>query len=312
MASDGVLLLGAAGFVGTSLLSHLSKKKYKIYSLSTRDISVSSSSIISYISSLDNKEVLKEILPKCKIVFYLASHSTPGFSAHQPTIEAESNLLPCLRFLEILEEYKDVLLVYLSSGGAVYGDSLQGVFSEDLPLRPRSYYGAGKAAIEKFILAYQAQTDNKVLILRPSNFYGPGQEFREGFGIVPTLYSKIIKKSTVSIWGSGEAIRDYLHIDDFINLCEIIINKQVIPAERRRVYNVGSGFGISLNDLIILIEIITGEKIIRKYTDVRKVDVNHSILNSERIKKDYQWSSDKKLTQGLMETWQWFKREFYV
>ena len=90
--------------------------------------------------------------------------------------------------MEVLEEFQDTLLVYLSSGGAVYGDTFEEFNTENLPLKPLSYYGAGKAAVEKFLLAYQSQTGNKILILRPSNLYGPGQNIREGFGIIPAVF----------------------------------------------------------------------------------------------------------------------------
>lgn len=307
MNSKGILIIGSAGFVGTSLLYRLINSGHKIFTISTRPhLSPIISGVNSYVASVDNEKVLGEVLPFCNIVFYFASHSTPGFSAHKPSIEAEANLLPCLRFLEILGGYKETLLVYLSSGGAVYGDSVYDVNSENLPLKPLSYYGAGKAAIEKFLLAYQIQTENKILILRPSNLYGPGQSIQEGFGIIPTVYQKVLEGCPVSIWGDGQAIRDYLHINDFMNLCEIIIANRTVPTYRRRIYNVGSGQGISLNDLLGMVEELIGAEIQKDYQKLRGVDVDKNVLNCSRIKEDYNWNVEYNLKRGLAETWQWF------
>ena len=94
MDSNGILVLGAAGFVGTSLINRLAKAGHKIYSVSTKAFSIKSfPGVTSYTSTLDDPKLLREILPRCDIVFYFASHSTPGFSAHKPSVEAESNLL---------------------------------------------------------------------------------------------------------------------------------------------------------------------------------------------------------------------------
>ena len=309
MNPAGVLIVGAAGFVGRSLAARLSSKGYKVFAISTRYPEGGYPEDIEYhVTSLDDEAVLQKVLPQCNIVFYLASHSTPGYSAHQPSIEAESNLLPCLRFLEILEKYKKILMVYLSSGGAVYGNTFKELNTENLPLKPLSYYGAGKAAIEKFLLAYQSQTQNKILILRPSNLYGPGQTRKEGFGIIPTIFQSIRDETSVTIWGNGETVRDYLYIDDFIELCMIILEKRTGPTLRRRIYNVGSGHGASLNTLISLISEFTGVDIKREYLDSRGVDVDRNILDCSRLEQDYKWKAHCDLTEGLKVTWQWFTR----
>ena len=311
MAQKGVLILGSSGFVGTSLLRYLKSTGVKVFCISTQVPVIDDTDLVkSYVGSLDDSSLLDEVLPQCNIVFYFASHSTPGFSAHKPSIEAESNLLPCLRFLEILEKYNDMLLVYLSSGGAVYGNTSEEFNTENIPLKPLSYYGAGKAAVEKFLLAYQSQTGNKILILRPSNLYGPGQNIREGFGIIPTVFKNIIEKQPIIIWGNGETVRDYLYIDDFINLCLIVVHKRIMPMYRRRIYNVGSGQGVTLNSLLRVVEEITGESIMREYLPKRGVDVETSILNCTRMNEDYDWKAEMLFKDGIIETWEWFQKVY--
>lgn len=306
MTPEGILLLGHSGFVGRSIATHLGEVFPEIYAVSrSRCDWEGLADIQSFECSLDDHAILKEILPRCRVVFHLASETNPGASALKPSLETASNLLPSLRFLECLQEYPHILLVFVSSGGAIYGNSAHFPVSEKVPLSPLSYYGAGKAAFEKFLLAFRHQTNGKVIILRPSNLYGPGQTYKPGFGIIPTLFHHILKGKTLEIWGDGETVRDYLYIGDFINLCNRIL-KSDIPGDETPVYNVGSGTGTTLNTLCSHVEEISGKTIKRRYQPARPVDVKSIVLDCSRIKEQYQWEGGVDLRTGLSKTWEWF------
>ncbi len=309
MALEGILILGAAGFVGSCLLKRMECKNAEVYGVSTK---VRESKYISHVklykASLDDTLVLNEILPRCKTVVYLASHSNPGFSALRPSVEAESNLLPCLRFLEVLQKYNDIRLIYISSGGTVYGNASEEYISEKMALAPVSYYGAGKAAMEKFILAYCTQAGGNALILRPTNFYGPEQPYKAGFGIIPTIFNCLQTQTPLKIWGDGEAVRDYLFIDDFLDLCEQLIEKKDWQVGRRRIYNVGAEKGTSINELCRIVEDVTGQAIEKKYEKEREVDVQRSVLDCRRIQKDFNWKAGTSLQEGIRKSWQWYQK----
>ena len=305
MIPQGILLLGGAGFVGRALTARLRslKKEYYIVGRSIPTMHDNSSEVY-HVASLDNAQVLKELLPRCRVVIHLASDTTPGVSALQPAFEATSNLLPSLRLLEILQDYPNITLVYISTGGAIYGDCQAEIVHEDTSLSPWSYYGAGKAAFEKFIHAYTKQTGNQAIILRPSNFYGPDQPYRPGFGIIPTIFHHLFNRKTMEVWGDGESIRDYLYIEDFVDCCVKIIDKLKV-VNKATIYNVGSGDGTSLNTLFSMIESISNKKVKRNYRPARAVDVNRIVLDSARIQNDYLWESKTDLYSGLSETWTW-------
>jgi UDP-glucose 4-epimerase len=264
-----------------------------------------------YVAPLDNITLLKKLLPKCKVVVHLASDTTPGASALQPTLDATSNLLPSLRLLEILQDYPHITLLYVSSGGAIYGDCQGGKASEDMHLAPLSYYGAGKAAFEKFIYAYTKQTGNSSIILRPSNLYGPGQPYRPGFGIIPTIFYNITHSKIMDVWGDGEIVRDYLYIDDFVD-CFVKIIDELKISDNAEVYNVGSAEGTSLNTLFSLIESTSGLRVERNYKSTRNVDVAQIVLDSSRIQKDYLWKSKTDLYSGLSKAWKWYQAHIVV
>ena len=306
MTPQGILLLGGTGFVGRAIAAGLSRRFPEIYNVSRTSYEWRGlKNIHSFASSLDDSLLLDNILPRCKIVIHLATETTPGGSALQPSLEAAANLLPTLRFLECLQKHPDILLVYVSSGGAIYGDCAHSLVDEDVALSPLSYYGAGKAALEKFILAFCRQTGGRAIILRPSNFYGPGQEYKKGFGIVPTIFHHMLTGKTLQIWGDGETVRDYLYMEDFIDLW---VHRYVDFAahEGAAIYNIGSGQGTTLNELCQLAEAVSGKKIVREYLPARAVDVKSIILDCSRIERDYQWRASTDLYAGLAKTWEWF------
>lgn len=306
MTPQGILLIGGTGFVGRALVARLCRKYQEVYVLARNSHDWTGfSNVQSFEASLDDTDLLKKILPRCKVVFHLASETTPGASAMQPSFEAASNLLPSLRFLECLQKYPHILLIYVSSGGAVYGDSIHSPVTEDVALSPLSYYGAGKAALEKFILAFCKQTEGQAIILRPSNFYGPDQPYQQGFGVVPTIFHHILQGKSIQIWGDGETVRDYLYIDDFVDFCVQQLEHFVV-GERAATYNIGSGQGTTLNELCLLAEDISGKQIVREYQAARAVDVKNIVLDCSRIQQDYQWKAGTDLRTGLTRAWEWF------
>jgi len=307
MRSDGVLLLGGTGFIGKCLAARLKTLGKKCYIVG-RNASMIHNEVFEdyYVSSFDNTEMLKELLPRCRVVIHLASDTTPGASVLQPALEVTSNLLPSLRLLEELQKYSHLSLVYVSTGGAIYGDYHGDKATEEMLLLPQSYYGAGKAAFEQFIHAYVKQTGNHAIILRPSNLYGPGQPYRVGFGIIPTIFHHLSNSKTMEVWGDGEIVRDYLYVDDFIDCCLKIINDLKI-VDKAVTYNVGSGDGISLNTLFNTIELISTYKVKRNYRPVRAVDVNRVVLDGTRIQNDYHWKPKTDLSTGLFKAWTWYQ-----
>lgn len=302
---QNILLLGGTGFIGRQLIRRLINNDYVVHVIArTADKLPKLDNMYCYTGSLGNRELLRAVLPKCDIVFHLASDTTPGVSALLPAFEAEHNLLPTLDFLEVLQEYPSLYLIYISTGGAIYGDSSDLFAEETSPLLPLSYYGAGKAAIEKFIIAFCHQTSHSSIILRPSNFYGTDQPYRLGFGIIPTIFHHLYERKELSIWGDGESMRDYLFVDDFIDLCLMLINwVGTDNSDGISIYNVGSGYGYSLNQLVRIIETVTGISIQRKYYPARKVDVRRIVLNCDKLKTNFGWYAMTDLTKGLDIIW---------
>ena len=302
-----ILVLGASGFAGRRLVTALSQAGHSVIALARRTPAPTYPKDVEVITaSLDNSTVIEGLLARSRAVFHVASDSTPGTTASQPALEAGLNLLPTLRLIESLQKFPKVPLVYVSSGGAVYRPLETGGLTEACLAEPASYYGAGKIAIENFINAFVCQHSGRALILRPSNFYGPGQHFRRGFGLVPTLLRHVTNKTPLNIWGDGEVVRDFLFMDDFLFLCLAIVQSD-FEFSSFEVCNAGAGIGHSINQVCSLVEEITGTKLERKYLPSRNVDLTRIVLNSARAKHLFGWEARTTLHNGVEQTWDWFK-----
>ncbi len=300
-----VVVLGGSGFVGRSLCPALVAAGCTVLSISRSPV-IRRHPGVSYIDcNFDNIYQLGEFYQQADFIFHLACDTTPATSSRQSSLEVTANLLPSLRLLEYLEHQCKAVLVYLSSGGTVYGDTGDAVCTELNTTSPISYYGASKASLELFFQAYHLQTGNPVVILRPSNIYGPGQLAKQQFGFIPTLFSALQNGDAFNLMGDGRHVRDFLFIDDFVSLCVSITNSDSATDKHYSTYNVGSDDGIELIDIIQLAQELTGKKVQLKYLPARDVDVRSIVLDSSKAKSKFDWQPETAIDSGLEQTWTW-------
>ena len=299
MKPDGILIIGGTGFIGASLAKRLVLSGRPVHVLARHTAEVQNTGAVLHRGSLDDTNLLHKILPLCGTVIHAASTTTPGTSAQQPSLEATQNILPTLRFLEVLREFENREVLFFSSGGTIYGNPGSTPVSERHVFSPQSYYGAGKVAIEAFLLAYQGQGGGNVTILRPSNVYGVGQAFRPGFGVIRTMLEHALHGTILEIWGDGEVIRDFIYIDDLVSACALLLQAG-LPAGS---FNLGYGQGHSINQVLHTIETYCNCKIKVDYLPARQVDVKSIVLNTERLQTKLSWAPSVSMEQGVKMTW---------
>ena len=305
MREKNILLLGGGGFIGSALARCLRKKKFNVHILSRQFHSQQiDSNIIFHQGSLDNRKIIERVLPECQTIIHLASSTTPGSSSRQPSLEADKNITPTLHFLDILQSFKNIHIIFVSSGGTLYGNPESTPVNETQPLNPLSFHGAGKVAIETFLRTFSNFPENTTTVVRPSNVYGPEQPIRSGFGVIRTMLEHIRKGTVMEIWGNGTSVRDFLYIDDMLSAMIQLIN---LPRDNN-TYNVGSGIGYSLNQLKEIVESVCGKKLDVIYRPSRKTDVNTIVLDSSRLIKKTKWYPAVSLEQGIELTWKWLKK----
>jgi len=296
---QNILLLGGGGFIGQALASRLVTAGHAVTILARHLPEQTLPGTTWRQGALEDVSLLMKLLPRSSAVFHLATTSTPGSYRDEPAREVQENLFPLLRLLEVMATYPELPLIYLSSGGAIYGNPSTLPVPETHPATPLSYHAAGKAAAEHFLGVF-ARAGRIVTILRPSNAYGPGQPFKQGFGVVRALLENIKRDAPMEIWGDGETVRDYLFIDDLSQAC-----LRALENPTTGTFNLGSGVGHSLNEICRLAQEITGERLNIHYRPARGVDVKAVVLDSTAFRQRFDWQPRVTLEQGISRTWRW-------
>lgn len=299
--SHTLLILGGSGFIGRNLAESMARNGYQVIAATRQPATFDHASISNVVAPFDCADQFAALLQSSHAVIHAASSSTPGSSAAQPQLDG--NLRTTLALIEALQDHPDRRLLYLSSGGTLYGDRVRAA-REDEPLRPRSYHGAGKAAAEHFIHAWAVQYGGTAVVLRPSNVYGRGQLPRDGFGIIPTAFDCALRGVPLPVWGDGQTVRDYLHVHDLVSLCGAALAQYQPPG--MHVYNASRDEGVTLNQLLDVIDRTTGHPLQRDYQPARRVDVSCIVPDNSAARTTFGWHPATTLDQGLHETWQWF------
>lgn len=216
------------------------------------------------------------------------------------TAEARLNIEPTLGLLEIAREEPPARIVFLSSGGTVYGGATE-TANEQLSLLAHSYHGAGKIALEAFLDAFAWDTGCSLVLLRPSNVYGPGQEMRRGFGFVRGALECALHGGALEIWGDGMAIRDFLYIDDLV----AAVTDALAASEVDGKFNVASGVGHTLNEVVDIVRRVSGRPIMPVYRGGRRSDIRKVSLDVSLVEHHLGWRARVDLEHGIALTWQW-------
>lgn len=283
-----VLLLGGAGFIGSHLATALSLRgEHAVSVLEPTSASIDRIQhlpIHLYRGSLSDTELLESILVQEDIqaVIHLVSTLVPGCGFTDFEKEFEQVVAPSIRLMELCSKHH-VKLVYFSSGGTVYGErATLAQFTEKDALTPISHYGWSKQMMEESIRYMHRTQGLRYLILRPSNAYGPGQNLHGRQGLIAVALGKALRKEAVSVWGDGIAVRDYIYIDDLVQATLSLLGKE---AAFDNTFNVGSGVGYSVNDILRILKEVSGLEVSINYLPARQEDVSHVVLAIDRIRE---------------------------
>ncbi len=163
-------------------------------------------------------------------------------------------------------------------------------------------------AIEKYLLLYNELYGLKYTILRPSNPYGPGQNPYGQQGVIMNFLGKILRNESIEIWGNGAVVRDYIYIDDLV---EAIIGIMTSENESKSdIYNIGTGIGYSLNEIVEIIRKTIKKEIQIKYFPGRKIDEEKVILNSDKIARQILWRPQTNIAEGIDKSWEYIKNKY--
>lgn len=296
-----VLILGGNGFIGSHIVDALMARgcKVRVFDRQPERTRAPLPGVDYRIGDFGDRASLVEALIDTDVVIHALSTTVPGTATLDPVADIEGNLVNSVLLLDLVRETGVRRLVFLSSGGTVYGmpDALP--VSEDHPLRPITSYGIVKAAIEHYLGA-AAMQGLETLILRPSNPYGPRQGHLGVQGVVTTFLRRVRDGSPIEIWGDGSVVRDYIFVGDLAELCA-----KAALSDRTGAFNAGSGTGHSINEVVSVIRDVTGKSVEPRYKPSRSFDVPRVVLDISRATAAFGWRPSVPLEAGVMQLWNW-------
>lgn len=305
---EKILILGADGFLGSNLTrSLLEDKKYHLRAFDlfrngqSRNLENIRNKIEIFSGDFLNRDDIGKALNGVDYVFHYISLTTPGSSINDPLIDVETNIKGSIVLFEECVKNKVKRVIFSSSGGAIYGNQNKKRFSEDDATNPISPYAISKLTIEKYLEYYRNHLGLDYLILRYSNPYGPGQNIVGSQGIITIFLNLVKNNKPVTIFGDGKNTRDFIYVSDVINITKIIFNKKT----ERRIYNIGSGTGTTINEIIDMIKKTTNKKVKILKFPKRNMDVRKVILNTKCIQKEFDFKPKISLEDGIKKTWKW-------
>lgn len=308
-----IMLLGAAGFIGTNLAIQLAKEPSNRITLVDKKRSYFKNiekfnflNVFIKESTLEIDMNFVELLQNQDVIYHLVSTTVPTTSNQHISQELQANVIFSSKLFEICVRCNIKKVVFISSGGTVYGKEVDCPLKESMPTNPISSYGVQKVTIEKLLYLYNYMYGLDYRIIRLANPYGPYQRPNGVLGAITTFTYKALRREEILVYGDGSVVRDFIYIDDAIEA----ILKIVEGENKHHIFNLGSGYGTSIKQVLKTIYETLGVKMNIIYKEGRKVDVPINYLDISRYEKYYGTLNAISLSDGIKKTAE-FLREYY-
>ena len=250
-----------------------------------------------------DSQAVMDAVEGCDVVFHLIGATNPVTAEGNKILDLRENVENSLKLFDAGVGGAYGRLVFLSSGGTVYGIQKAVPIREDSDQWPISSYGVTKLAIERYLHMYGHLHGFDHRIARVSNPFGEFQVARKGQGVIGTLLRCAVQGQTFQIVGDGSVVRDYLYIAD---TCEALWAMARYQGTER-IFNVASGVGHSVMDLVRLVEEIAGRSIERHHMPSRPLDVPVNILDITRAASELDWRPRTAMKDALALTLAWMR-----
>lgn len=302
-----VLILGGGGFIGTAVTQRLLEEGHELAVFNRTDPEpghpLGGGRVRWITGEFSDATDFRPALAGAEAVVHLVSTTVPKSSMEDPVADARANLCGTLHLLEQALPLGIRKLVFISSGGTVYGRSHYLPIDERHPTEPLVAYGIVKLAIEKYLRMYSELRGLSATVLRVANPYGEWQGAHAGQGAVGAFLRNALAGKPIEIWGDGSVVRDYLYVGD---VAAAFARALAHPAPYA-VFNIGSGVGLSLNEVADQIEQALGQPVPRQHLPGRPIDVPANVLDRSLAARELGWEPVVPLADGIRRTAAWLR-----
>jgi UDP-glucose 4-epimerase len=301
-----ILVLGGSGFLGSHIVDKFLAERHDVavYDLYPERFRRSPAGIKFYTGDFGNVGALDELIATgFDAVIHCVSTTTPKSSNESPEFDIQSNVIGTLYLLDICVKHKVGKLVFLSSGGTVYGDIGNiDMVDETHAVRPMCSYGVSKLTIEHYLDVYRHLRGLDYVALRLSNPYGERQSPLRALGALTVFLHRALKRQNIEVWGDGGVTRDFIYVGDVANAVYLAT---ITPVSG--VFNVGTGTGLSLRDILKLISSVVGTEPSVDWLASRSFDVPRIVLDATKLKKNTGWRVVTSIQDGVTITADWLR-----
>jgi UDP-glucose 4-epimerase len=301
-----VLVLGGSGFLGSHIVDKFLAEKHDVtvYDLYPERFRRSPRGIKFFTGDFGNVGALSELIATgFGAVIHCVSTTTPKSSNESPEFDIQSNVIGTLNLLDICVRHKIGKLVFLSSGGTIYGDigDLE-LVDESHAVRPMCSYGVSKLSIEHYLDVYRHLRGLDYVALRLSNPYGERQSPLRALGALTVFLHRTLKRQNVEVWGDGGVTRDFIYVGDVANAVYLATVNPISG-----VFNVGTGIGLSLREILAKIAEVVGREPTVTWLASRSFDVPRIVLDATKLKSATNWNCVTSLQDGVAMTADWLR-----
>lgn len=299
------VVLGGGGFIGSNLCRRLINDGYRVRAFGRNALFPEALKGAEWFQGdFSDAAALAAAIETFDIVYHLVTGATPLSANLDMAGDVQRNIVASLGLLEICRKLGVARVVFVSSGGTIYGCPEQIPTPESAPTDPITAYGINKLAIEKYLALYEHlyQIDHR--ILRVTNPFGPFQTSMKNQGVIASIISHALRDETIEIWGDGSVVRDFIYVDD-------VVDALVAAAQddsSTRIFNIGSGEGHSLRQVLIAVEGLLEKKLDIQWKPGRPVDVPISVLAINRAREVLGWVPKTSFEEGLRSTIRWHRQ----
>ncbi len=298
-------VLGAGSFIGINLCEHLLGRVGYLRGFRRPGASDAPSEGMDWVfGDFLNAGDIAAAVEGIDVVFHLVNATTPASANADMANDVSQNVLGSLSLMEACKAAGVKRIVYISSGGTVYGVPSIVPTPETAPCWPITAYGISKLTIERYLHLYHHHHQMDYRVLRVANPYGPHQTSRKGQGVIAAFLERAMSGQPIEVWGDGLSARDYIHVDDVSSALEAA----AVHSGSDHVFNIGSGIPRTLIEIIDTIGEVLGSEIEIDRRPSRGIDIPISCLDISLAAEHLDWKPSIDFEEGLRRTVEWKRR----